>query len=94
MISRMSRRAGGDRIGRGVMYQIADAGEEFQNHVPDILPVGREHGHQGAQVQQHVEKFRDLQALHTQQVLGNGQMAGAGDGQKLRDALNQAQNHR
>ena len=72
------------------MNQVADAGEKFQDHVPDIRPVGREHRHQGTQMQQHIKKFRDLHAGHAQQMLGDGQMAGAGDGQEFRDALDKS----
>ena len=41
-------------------------------------------------MQQHVKELRHL-GFDIQQILGNGQMAGAGDGQEFRDALYQAQ---
>ena len=42
----------------------------------DVAPIGDEHGDQRAQMQQHVEKFRDVaRALHVQQVPGDRQMA-------------------
>ena len=54
--------------------------------------MGYEHGHQRAQVQQHVKELRHHAGiLHAQQILGDGQMAGAGDRQELRDALDEAQ---
>ena len=43
-----------------------------------------------AQMQQHVKEFRHLR-VNVQQVLRDGQMSGAGNGQKLRHALHQAQ---
>ncbi len=55
-------------------------------------PVGDEDRHQGAQVQQDVKKLGDvLRPVHVEKLTGNGQMAGAGDGQELRHALDQAQ---
>ena len=72
-------------------HRIEDLEERF---VPDIVPVCGEHRDQGAQVQQHVKKLRNLQAGHAQQVLGDGQVTGAGNRQKLRHALNQSQNDR
>ena len=41
-------------------------------------------------MQQHVKEFRHLR-VNVQQVLRDGQMSGAGNGQKLRHALHQAQ---
>ena len=81
-----------DGVGCGAANQIADAVDQLHDHVPDILPVGREHCHQGSQVQQHVKKVRRRRnARLAQEVLRNGQMAGTGDGQELRQALDQAQ---
>ena len=41
-------------------------------------------------MQQHVKEFRHLR-VNVQQILRDGQMSGAGNGQKLRHALDQAQ---
>ena len=72
--------------------QVADAPEKLQDHIPDVAPVGGEHRQQSAQVQQYVEKLRDVRgAGHAQQMLRDGQVAGAGNGQELRYALDEAQ---
>ena len=81
----------GHGIGGGSMGQIPDPGEKLHHHLPDILPVGNKHGDEGAQVQQHIVKIRHIDGTRGQQMLRNGQMAGAGNGQKLRYALDQAQ---
>ena len=74
------------------MNQIAHAIEELQNHVPDVLPISGEYGEQGAQVEQHVKKRRHRRrAGDVQQVLRNGQMAGAGHRQELGHPLDDAQ---
>ena len=74
------------------MNQVPDAAEKFHNHVPNILPVSREHGEQGTQMQQYVKKAGDLRSAGlAQQVLRNRQMSGTGNRQKLRHALNQTQ---
>ena len=71
--------------------EIADARKEFHDHIVDLIPVGDEHSHQRAEVQQHVVKLRDLRGpLHIQQMLGNGQMARGRDGQKFGNALHQS----
>ena len=75
--------------------QIADAPEELHHHVADVAPIGGEHRNERAQVEQHVEELRNApRALHIQQIAGNGQMAGAGDGQEFRYALHQSQQDR
>ena len=76
-----------------MVHQIPDAAEKFRHHILNILPVGHEHRQQRAQVQQHIKKFRNLR-LQIQQVLRNGQMAGAGNGQKLCHTLDQSQKER
>ena len=77
--------------GRRVVDEIADARKEFHDHIVDLIPVGDEHSHQRAEVQQHVVKLRDLRGpLHIQQMLGNGQMTRGRDGQKFGDALHQS----
>ena len=61
------------------------------NALVGLIPVGDEHSHQRAEVQQHVVKLRDLRGpLHIQQMLGNGQMTRGRDGQKFGDALHQS----
>ena len=78
------------RRGRGAPHQISRTTEELADDVRNVLPVGHEHRQQRTQMQQHVIELRHLR-LQVQKVLGNGQMAGAGNGQKLRNALNEAQ---
>ena len=74
------------------MDQVADPPEELQDHIPDLRPVGYKHGHQRAKMQQDIKKARNLRgSLHAQQLLRNGQMAGTGNWQKFRHALNQPQ---
>ena len=66
--------------------------EKLQDHVPDVRPIGDEHGKQGAQVEQYVKEGRDLRSAgDVQQMLGNGEMAGAGHRQELGHALDDAQ---
>ena len=72
------------------MDQIAHAPEELHDHIPDLSPISDEHRHQRAQMQQHVEKRRDIRRVEgAQQTLRDGQMAGAGDGQKFGQSLDQ-----
>ena len=88
--------AGGrDGIRRVAAGQIPHAAYQLQDHVTNIGPVSHKHRHQGAQVEQYIEKVRDLRGTgHIQKVLCDGQMAGAGDRQELRDTLDQAQENR
>ena len=75
------------------MGQIADPGEKLMEHIPDVRPVGGEHRRQRAQMEQYVKKVRRRgKPRLTQQILRDGQMSGAGNGQKFRNALNDAQN--
>ena len=77
------------------MGQIPDSVDQLHDHPPDVLPISHEHRNQGAQMQQDIKKIRRRRdARLAQEVLRNGQMAGAGDGQKLCQALNQAQQDR
>ena len=76
-----------------VVDQITDAAEKFPHHVADVLPIGHEHRQQRTQMQQYVVESGDL-GVDVQQILGDGQMAGAGDGQKFRHALNEAEKYR
>ena len=74
------------------MGKVSHAADQLPEHILDLPPVGHEYGHQGTQMQQHIEKLRHYTGiLHTQQVLGNGQMSAAGNGQKLSKTLDQAQ---
>ena len=70
--------------------QIAGTAEKLTHHIHDVLPISHEHRQQRSQMQQYIVEFRHL-CLQVQQILGNSQMAGAGDGQKLRHTLDQAQ---
>ena len=72
------------------MGQITDTADQLRHHGADITPVGDKDRRQRAQMQQHIEEFRHHR-VDLQQVLGNGQMAGAGDGQKLCNTLYQTQ---
>ena len=77
------------------MGNVPHAANQLPHHILDLPPVGHEYGHQGAQVQQHIKEFRHHTGiLHAQQILCNGQMAAAGDGQKLGNALDQPQQKR
>ena len=86
--------AGGRYLtGRGSVDQIAYAVDQLRHHVADIPPIGHEHRHQRAQMQQHIEELRYL-GIQAQQVLGDRQVSGTGNGQKLRQALYQSQQER
>ena len=85
---------GGHGCGRSALGQIPDAEEKFADHIGNIRPVSNKHGNQRAKVQQHVEgTVRAALQPQSQQILGNGQMAGAGDRQEFGDALNHTQDH-
>ena len=73
--------------------QIADAAEELSDHIQNVLPIGHKYRQQRTQMQQHVVELRNLR-LQVQKVLGNGQMTGAGNGQKLSNSLHKAQQNR
>ena len=56
------------------------------------MPVGDKNRQQRAQMEQNIkEQMLIPHGGEPQQILGNGQMAGAGDRQKFRDSLDQAQ---
>lgn len=76
----------------GGLAHGGDAPEELQDHVFDVLPIIEEDGDEGAQVQEHVEEQSPaLCAAQAKEVLEQGQVSGAGDGQKFRHALDEAQ---
>ena len=74
------------------MGHVADHAEEFQHHFLDVGPVGNKYSRQGAQMEQYVEEYI-VGSLHTQaqEILGDGQVAGAGDRQKFCHALDDPQ---
>ena len=77
------------------MHQRAAAPEKLLHHADDVVPVVDEHGDQRAQVEHHIQKqVGFLSGLQAKEVLQQGQMAGAGDGQELRNALDKAQERR
>ena len=68
--------------------QVPDAQEKFPDHVDDVLPVVDAHRDQGGKVQEHREKHLGLlHVFHGEEVLEQGQVARAGDGQEFRDPL-------
>ena len=80
------------RLALGQLAQMNHA-EKLPQQLTNIPAVRKEHGHQRAQVQQHVEKH--VVMLHIGQLkkmLKQRQVSRAGDGQELRDALHQTQN--
>ena len=84
---------GGWHRGRcAVAGDIPHAAEKLPHHVLDFCPVGYEYSYQGTQMQQHIEELRHYPGfLHAQQILSDGQVAAAGNGQELRHTLDQAQ---
>ena len=66
--------------------------EELHHHRLDVGPVSYKHCKQCPQVKQDAEKdiVHPINA-QVEQILGNGQMAGTGNGQKFRHALDQSQ---
>ena len=71
---------------------VADHLEKFQYHFFDVRPIGGKYRCQSAQMEQHVKEYV-VSALHTQaeKILGNGQVAGAGNGQKFCNTLDKSQ---
>ena len=69
--------------------KVGNAQEELPDHIDDVTPVVDAHRDQSAEMQQdgkeHVQLLRVL--LRGEKVLKQRQVAGAGDGQKLRHAL-------
>ena len=61
--------------------------EELHN----VLPVVHENGNEGAQVEQHVKEQAAVCGGQAKEVLKQGQVARAGDGEKLRHPLDQSQ---
>ena len=72
--------------------KVPDPAEELHHHRLDVGPVSYKHCKQCPQVKQDAEKdiVHPINA-QVEQVLGNGQMAGTGNGQKFRHALDQSQ---
>ena len=68
--------------------------DQLFQQAQDVLPVVDENGNEGAQVQQHIEKQVAVGRRHAKEVLEQGQVAGAGDGQELRHTLDQPQENR
>ena len=76
----------------GGLAQGGDASEELQDHVSDVRPIVDKDGNEGAQVQEHIEEQSPaLCAAQAEEILEQGQVSGAGDGQKFRHALDEAQ---
>ena len=83
---------GRDGIRRRVVGKIADAGKKLHDHIADIVPVGDEHRNECSEVQQHIEEAGHVaRALQIQQLLGDGEVAGGRNGQKLRHPLHKAE---
>ena len=70
--------------------QVGEEGEKLHNHLPDVPPVDHAHRQQGGKVEQDIEQLVGL--LHAEEVLEQGEVPRAGDGQKFGHALNKAQN--
>ena len=68
----------------------ADHGKELQNQRFDLTPIGHKDGHKGAQMEQHIKEHVFFAVGDAHHILEEGQMAGAGNGQKLGNALNEA----
>ena len=66
--------------------------EKLRNHLYHILKIVDAYGHQGGKVEQDVKEI--VRLFHAEEVLEQGQVPGAGDGQKLSHALDKAQNGR
>ena len=81
-----------DEWGDDALPQLRADAVDVPNHLPDIPPVGGEHRRQGPQMEKHVKEYVVApRHLQPQQVLGDGQVAGAGNGQKFCHALDDAQ---
>ena len=71
-----------------------DHGNELENQVDDLLPVGDKYGNQRAEVEQDVkEQIALLRVIQIQKMLENREMAGTGNRQKFRHALHDAQEY-
>ena len=77
------------------VHQRGAAPEELLHHGDDIVPVIDKYGDQGAQMEHYIQKQVGLFGrLQAEEILKQRQVAGAGDGQELRNALNQAEKRR
>ena len=72
--------------------RVAEKRECLAHHGHDVPPVDDADGNERAQMQQNIEKqMAVFRRRHMKQVLQDGQMAGAGNRQKLCDALHQTE---
>ena len=87
---------GGRRGHAGILpaHQSGNPQEELPDHVRNVPPIDHAHRNQRAEVEldgkKHVLLFH---VLHTEKGLEQGQMAGTGNGQKLRQPLYQSQKY-
>lgn len=58
---------------------------------PQVAPEERNHGHERTGLYRRVEGEPEAHLVHAQEVLGEEQVPGAGDGEELREPLNHAQ---
>ena len=80
---------------RGWQTRVAEKREHLTHHGHNVPPVDDTDGNERAQMQQNIEKqMAVFRRRHVKQVLQDGQMAGAGDRQKLCDALHQTEYNR
>ena len=67
--------------------------DQLAHHLHDVAPIDDEDGNERAEVEHDVkEQMALLRGGHVKQILQHGQMSGAGDGQKLCNALHQTEN--
>ena len=77
------------------MAGILDEVQRVHHDAADIRPVGRKDGYQRTQMEQYIKEHMPLLGvLEVENVLQHRQMAGAGDGQKLRHTLNKTKKDR
>ena len=75
--------------------RIAEKRERLAHHGHDVPPIDDADRNECAQMQQHVKKqMAVLCGRHMKQILQDRQMSGAGDRQKLCDALHQTEQNR
>ncbi len=82
----------GGRPGGALAADLLAHLEKLQDHALDVLPVIDEDCDQCAEMEQHVKEHARIR--QAEEVLEQGQVSGTGNGQKLRQSLNQSEKDR
>ena len=73
---------------------VVGIGEHAERDPPQFAEIERDDGEDGAQLNQHREALPEITLAEIEKPFRQQQMAGGGDGDEFRDALDDAENHR